>query len=205
MFDLNQLFPASSNLYVISASNINESGQIAGMAVEMAGPHAGTIVHSSGNPGKRRHGENGCRRHRYASENHYARCECWQAAFAEVRTLLDPTLKALSEPAPCITVMLREGATCEVLRDILGRVNIDATQNFHSHCQAIAIGANGVSPATFFYAARHRRRLQFSRQLCQDFREYFFRISLHRNPPAWLVHSAAKTCYAASRSISFFM
>jgi hypothetical protein len=46
MFDLNQLFPASSNLYVISASNINESGQIAGMAVDMAGPHAGTIVHS---------------------------------------------------------------------------------------------------------------------------------------------------------------
>lgn len=46
MFDLNQLFPARSNLYVISASNINESGQIAGMAVEMAGPNAGTIVHS---------------------------------------------------------------------------------------------------------------------------------------------------------------
>ena len=44
--DLNTLFPASSNLYVISASNINESGQIAGMAVEMAGPHAGNIVHS---------------------------------------------------------------------------------------------------------------------------------------------------------------
>ena len=46
MFDLNQLFPASSNLYVISASNMNESGQIAGMAVEMAGPNAGTIVHA---------------------------------------------------------------------------------------------------------------------------------------------------------------
>ena len=46
MFDLNQLFPASSNLYVISASNINEGGQIAGMAVYMAGPNAGTIVHS---------------------------------------------------------------------------------------------------------------------------------------------------------------
>jgi probable HAF family extracellular repeat protein len=46
MFDLNQLFPASSNLYVISASNINESGQIAGMAVEMAGPNAGNIVHA---------------------------------------------------------------------------------------------------------------------------------------------------------------
>jgi probable HAF family extracellular repeat protein len=46
MTDLNTLFPASSNLYVISASNINESGQIAGMAVEMAGPHAGQIVHA---------------------------------------------------------------------------------------------------------------------------------------------------------------
>jgi probable HAF family extracellular repeat protein len=46
MFDLNQLFPASSNLYVISASNINESGQIAGMAVEIAGPNAGNVVHA---------------------------------------------------------------------------------------------------------------------------------------------------------------
>ncbi len=46
MYDLNTLFPANSNLYVISASNINESGQIAGMAVEMAGKNAGKIVHS---------------------------------------------------------------------------------------------------------------------------------------------------------------
>ena len=46
MIDLNTVFPASSNLFVVSASNINESGQIAGMAVEMAGPHAGTIVHA---------------------------------------------------------------------------------------------------------------------------------------------------------------
>jgi probable HAF family extracellular repeat protein len=44
--DLNTLFPASSHLFVISASNINESGQIAGMAVEMAGPHAKNIVHA---------------------------------------------------------------------------------------------------------------------------------------------------------------
>ncbi|MGA3103561.1 MAG: hypothetical protein ABSD53_03715 [Terriglobales bacterium] len=44
--DLNTLFPASSHLYVISASNINESGQIAGMAVDMAGSHAGNIVHA---------------------------------------------------------------------------------------------------------------------------------------------------------------
>ena len=46
MTDLNTVFPASSQLYVISASNINDSGQIAGMAVEMAGPHAGNIVHA---------------------------------------------------------------------------------------------------------------------------------------------------------------
>jgi probable HAF family extracellular repeat protein len=44
--DLNTLFPASSHLYVISASNINDSGQIAGMAVETAGPHANNIVHA---------------------------------------------------------------------------------------------------------------------------------------------------------------
>jgi probable HAF family extracellular repeat protein len=46
MTDLNTVFPASSNLFVISASNINESGQIAGMALEMAGPHAWKIVHA---------------------------------------------------------------------------------------------------------------------------------------------------------------
>src|ERR1700691_422131 len=44
--DLNTLFPASAHLFVISASNINDSGQIAGMAVEMAGPHANNIVHA---------------------------------------------------------------------------------------------------------------------------------------------------------------
>jgi probable HAF family extracellular repeat protein len=44
--DLNTLFPESSHLYVVSASNINDSGQIAGMAVEMVGPHANNIVHS---------------------------------------------------------------------------------------------------------------------------------------------------------------
>jgi probable HAF family extracellular repeat protein len=46
MIDLNTVFPASSNLYVVSASNINESGQIAGMAVELAGSHVRPIVHA---------------------------------------------------------------------------------------------------------------------------------------------------------------
>ena len=44
--DLNTLFPASAHLFVISASNINDSGQIAGMALEMAGPHAQNVVHA---------------------------------------------------------------------------------------------------------------------------------------------------------------
>ena len=46
MTDLNTLFPAYSNLFVISASNINERGQISGMALELAGPHAGQEVHA---------------------------------------------------------------------------------------------------------------------------------------------------------------
>jgi probable HAF family extracellular repeat protein len=44
--DLNTIFPASSHLFVISASNINDSGQIAGMAIDMTGPHAENIVHA---------------------------------------------------------------------------------------------------------------------------------------------------------------
>jgi probable HAF family extracellular repeat protein len=44
--DLNTLFPASAHLFVVSASNINDSGQIAGMALYMVGPHAGNIVHA---------------------------------------------------------------------------------------------------------------------------------------------------------------
>ena len=43
MTDLNTLIPADSNLFVISASNINERGQISGMATVVAGPHTGEI------------------------------------------------------------------------------------------------------------------------------------------------------------------
>ena len=46
MTDLNTVFPASSNLFVISASNINERGQISGMALVLSGPHAGQEVHA---------------------------------------------------------------------------------------------------------------------------------------------------------------
>ena len=45
MYDLNTLFPASSHLFVVNASNINDNGQIAGMALETVGPHAYQIVH----------------------------------------------------------------------------------------------------------------------------------------------------------------
>jgi probable HAF family extracellular repeat protein len=43
MTDINALIPADSNLYVISASNINERGQISGMATVRSGPDAGNI------------------------------------------------------------------------------------------------------------------------------------------------------------------
>ena len=43
MTDLNTLIPADSNLFVISASNINERGQISGMATVLTGPHEGDI------------------------------------------------------------------------------------------------------------------------------------------------------------------
>jgi len=43
MTDLNTLIPADSNLFVISASNINERGQISGMAFVVSGPNTGEI------------------------------------------------------------------------------------------------------------------------------------------------------------------
>jgi probable HAF family extracellular repeat protein len=43
MTDLNTLFPASSNLYATMANEINERGQISGMATVLSGPHAGDI------------------------------------------------------------------------------------------------------------------------------------------------------------------
>jgi probable HAF family extracellular repeat protein len=41
--DLNTLIPADSNLFIIAASNINERGQISGMAQVLTGPNAGKI------------------------------------------------------------------------------------------------------------------------------------------------------------------
>jgi probable HAF family extracellular repeat protein len=43
MTDINTLIPADSNLLVISASNINDRGQISGMATVLTGPHTGNI------------------------------------------------------------------------------------------------------------------------------------------------------------------
>jgi probable HAF family extracellular repeat protein len=43
MTDLNTLIPADSNLFIISASNINDRGQISGMATVQTGPHKGYI------------------------------------------------------------------------------------------------------------------------------------------------------------------
>ena len=43
MTDLNTQIPADSNLFIISASNINDHGQISGMATVVSGPHMGDI------------------------------------------------------------------------------------------------------------------------------------------------------------------
>ena len=43
MTDLNTLIPGDSNLFIIAASNINERGQISGMATVMSGPDEGKI------------------------------------------------------------------------------------------------------------------------------------------------------------------
>lgn len=43
MTDLNKLIPADSNLSIIAASNINERGQVSGMAMVLTGPDAGKI------------------------------------------------------------------------------------------------------------------------------------------------------------------
>jgi len=55
--DLNSLIPADSNLFIISASNINEAGQISGMGTVLKGPHAGNIHAYILTPTKERIGE----------------------------------------------------------------------------------------------------------------------------------------------------
>jgi hypothetical protein len=43
MTDLNTLIREDSNLFIIAASNINDRGQISGMAMVMSGPDKGKI------------------------------------------------------------------------------------------------------------------------------------------------------------------
>ena len=56
MTDLNTLISADSNLSIISASNINERGQISGMATVVNGPDAGNIHAYLATPGDERIG-----------------------------------------------------------------------------------------------------------------------------------------------------
>jgi len=46
MTDLNTLFPASSNLFATMANEINDRGQISGMATVLTGPHAFKEIHA---------------------------------------------------------------------------------------------------------------------------------------------------------------
>ena len=54
MTDLNTLIPEDSNLSIIAASNINERGQISGMATVLTGPDTGKIHAILLTPVKRR-------------------------------------------------------------------------------------------------------------------------------------------------------
>jgi probable HAF family extracellular repeat protein len=55
--DLNTLIPGDSNLFIIAASNINERGQISGMATVVTGPDTGNIHAIPLTPVNRRIGE----------------------------------------------------------------------------------------------------------------------------------------------------
>ena len=61
MTDLNTLIPEDSNLFIIAASNINERGQISGMATVLSGPDAGKIHAILLNPCRRKHRHVDCR------------------------------------------------------------------------------------------------------------------------------------------------
>ena len=85
MTDLNTLIPASANLYVTMANEINERGQISGMAIVLSGPDAGNIHAFLATPAQANLGQvgGGCRTYKAAIQ--FAR-ECWRTAFAEIRT-----------------------------------------------------------------------------------------------------------------------
>ena len=131
MTDLNTLIPADSNLFIISASNINERGQISGMATVQTGPHAGDI-HSylltpTDGP---RHLDGRFRTYTYAF--HFSR-ECWQPLFAETRTRPIAALTGIfGANARCIPGLRCAKAQRRMIeQDILGHVNIDVTQNVY--------------------------------------------------------------------------
>ncbi len=85
MTDLNTLLPASSNLYATMGNKINDRGQISGMATVMSGPEKGNIHAFLATPCTPKHGQVGCGRRTYTPEIQCAG-ECWQSAFAEIRT-----------------------------------------------------------------------------------------------------------------------
>ena len=75
MTDLNTLIPEDSNLFIIAASNINERGQISGMATVMSGPDEGKIHAILLTPVDETHRRLDCRFRTYTPAFHFAR-EC---------------------------------------------------------------------------------------------------------------------------------
>ena len=132
MTDLNTLIPADSNLFIIAASNINERGQISGMATVLTGPHTGKIHAYSFDPRRRMHRRVDCRFRTYTPAFHFAR-ECLQPLFAEIRTRPIRAIKGiLGASAPCIPAMCCAKAPGRRLCGTFWVTpNVDVTQNVY--------------------------------------------------------------------------
>ena len=85
MTDLNTLIPGDSNLFIIAASNINERGQISGMATVMSGPDEGKIHAILLTPVNERIGTSVADVARTRPGSNLP-AECLQPPFAEFRT-----------------------------------------------------------------------------------------------------------------------
>ena len=75
MTDLSTLFPAESNLFPTMANQINERGQIVGMATVLSGPHEGETHAFLATPVDETNSQVDCGRRTYTPEFHFAR-EC---------------------------------------------------------------------------------------------------------------------------------
>ena len=130
MTDLNTLISKDSNLSIIAASNINERGQISGMATVLTGPDTGKIHAILLTPASEEIGESVADFARTHPHSTVPANAC-QTLFAEIRTRPIRAIKwAFSElahhPAICCA-----GARPEIVRDNMGHVEYRRDPELH--------------------------------------------------------------------------